>query len=80
MNCCQHEKASHFLEAHWVGVTLTVGLMGAVAFFVTGREKWLLGILPYVFFLMCPFIHLFIMGHARVKPPDHPAGKLPGFH
>jgi hypothetical protein len=58
----QHDALPSNHSLYWVGVAAF--LMVAAFFLWTEHRAHLLGVLPYLIFLLCPLIHLFMhRGH-----------------
>lgn len=64
----QHEK-QHLSRARWV----FYGFFAVAGFFLfTEHRAHVLGVLPYLFLLACPLMHLFMHhGHGEHEQHDH---------
>lgn len=55
------------------------GFLAIVAFFLLSEHRaHFFGVLPWLFLLACPFLHLFMHGgHGSGRPPDTRPSRLP---
>ncbi|HEY8189058.1 MAG TPA: DUF2933 domain-containing protein [Micavibrio sp.] len=62
-NCSQQHKGFLGCMLSWKGVALTLVLAGISFYLLTVHREHLAVVLPYLFLLACPLMHIFGHGH-----------------